>query len=414
MILRYLVLVVYFFDPVIWLAFYASGRDCELACDEEVSDQICEEEHKEYGACLLSIVERRQRMNNRIVLSTNMSTGKKFMKERILNIMDRKKKSHLAMMLTVILMVVITGCAYEKNNAGTVETETRNLTEEELKQIGEWASDIENYGFFLSSYQDPRYADYDEVFYVGAGMDVSYEYSSEEVAEEYLRLTGDEEVMTDITVLKRSDIDQFLHRKVGIGVEDIGLTWMYSSTYDLYYFQHGDTNAITYQCTEGSVTVDENGEKLYTVTLKPLADYEGMGSCTATLKGAGSEYEILSCMYENCGHVEDVTVKEVESGKYSPEDIRSAIDTVIGGFYDWNGCTLKEIYYAGDDIVAMESREDYASRYQADEVIELFSSFDVGEVDEPSAWNENSTYDGWNWILVRNKGGRWRIVDFGY
>ncbi len=136
-ILRYFVLVVYFYDPVIWMAFYASGRDCELACDEEVLGQICEEERKDYGACLLSIVERRQHMNNRIVLSTNMSTGKKFMKERILNIMDRKKKSHLAMMLTVILMVVITGCAYENNNAGK---KPGNLTEKELKQIGEWAS----------------------------------------------------------------------------------------------------------------------------------------------------------------------------------------------------------------------------------------------------------------------------------
>ena len=49
-IVRYIVLAIYFYDPVIWLAFFASGRDCELACDEAVLGKISEEEGSAYRA----------------------------------------------------------------------------------------------------------------------------------------------------------------------------------------------------------------------------------------------------------------------------------------------------------------------------------------------------------------------------
>ena len=119
------------------------------------------------------------------------------------------------------------------------ETETgRNLTEEELGEMESWVNNIENYGFFLSSYDDPKNADYKQVFYIGAGMDASHDLIKQEVDDEYLRITGDEEVMTDITVLRKSDIDDFLHKKVGLGIDDINFDWVYSPTYELYYYQH--------------------------------------------------------------------------------------------------------------------------------------------------------------------------------
>ncbi len=79
-----------------------------------------------------------------------------------------------------------------------------------------------------------------------------------------------------------------------------------------------------------------------------------------------------------------------------------------------HGCTLKEIYYAGDELTIRTSQDGYTRRFQADEVIELFSSFDVDETGGNGSLNANSTYESWSWILVRNKGGRWRIVGDGY
>ena len=50
------------------------------------------------------------------------------------------------------------------------------------------------------------------------------------------------------------------------------------------------------------------------------------------------------------GNVNEVNIRNVDSEIYSEDDINAAIDTIIKEFNSsWNGCTLTEIYYAGDD-----------------------------------------------------------------
>jgi hypothetical protein len=113
------------------------------------------------------------------------------------------------------------------------------------------------------------------------------------------------------------------------------------------------------------------------------------------------------------GNIKNVKVVDVESEIYTSDDIKSAIETIEKEFdKDWKGCTLKEIYYAGDET--SKNYQDWADRNNADEVIVLLSSFDVDSSGGDGSLNPNSTYDGWNWILVRNKGGQWKHVDHGY
>lgn len=121
-------------------------------------------------------------------------------------------------------------------------------------------------------------------------------------------------------------------------------------------------------------------------------------------------FSACSC---NCGNTENVKIKTVESNVYSQKDIDDAINTIIKEFKaDWYGCTLTEIYYAGDE--ASSAYQDWADRNNADETIVLLSSFDVDSSGGDGSLNPNSTYDDWGWILVRNKGGKWRHVDHGY
>ena len=50
------------------------------------------------------------------------------------------------------------------------------------------------------------------------------------------------------------------------------------------------------------------------------------------------------------GNVSKVNTHNVDSEIYSGEDINAAIDTIKKEFKsNWKGCTLTEIYYAGDD-----------------------------------------------------------------
>ena len=113
------------------------------------------------------------------------------------------------------------------------------------------------------------------------------------------------------------------------------------------------------------------------------------------------------------GDISRVNTHNVNSEIYSQEDINAAIDTIKKEFMmNWGGCTLTEIYYAGDD--SSKDHQDWADRNNADEVIVLLSSFDVDSSGGDGSLNPNSTYSDWSWILVRTNGGKWQHVDQGY
>lgn len=115
-----------------------------------------------------------------------------------------------------------------------------------------------------------------------------------------------------------------------------------------------------------------------------------------------------------CGSkTSEIKTRNVESEMYSQEEITSAVETIKKEFKsNWKGCTLKEIYYAGDD--SSKDHQDWADRNNADEVIVLLSSFYVGPNGGNGSLNTNYTYENWNWILVRTNGGEWVHVDHGY
>lgn len=122
---------------------------------------------------------------------------------------------------------------------------------------------------------------------------------------------------------------------------------------------------------------------------------------------------LVLCLSACGGNIRGVKTHNVDSEMYSPDEINSAIDTIKKEFKrNWKGCTLTEIYYAGDDL--SKTHQDWADRNNADEVIVLLSSFDVDSSGGDGSLNPNSTYDGWNWILVRTDNGQWQHVDHGY
>ena len=114
-----------------------------------------------------------------------------------------------------------------------------------------------------------------------------------------------------------------------------------------------------------------------------------------------------------CGDVSQVERVYVDSEIFSQEDINSAEDVVIDEFKSgWNGCSLKKLYYAGDSWA--KEFEYWKKRYNADEAIVLLSTFDVDSSGGDGSLNPNSTYEDFNWILVRSNGGKWEHKDHGY
>ena len=123
---------------------------------------------------------------------------------------------------------------------------------------------------------------------------------------------------------------------------------------------------------------------------------------------------LMTLCFVSCGgNVRNARTREVASELYSQKEINAAIRTIKMDFaIDWSGCTLTEIYYAGDDYT--KRYQDFADRNNADDVIVLLSTFTVDSSGGDGSLIPNYTYEKWEWILVRNKGGHWKHVDHGY
>lgn len=102
-IVRLVCVVIYWFDPFVWLAAVLSGRDCELACDESVMDWLSEDGRVLYGQMLLDMAVL-MRTKELLYCSAGIGSGKKELKERIRLIMNRK---HVLWVSMVILLLVL-------------------------------------------------------------------------------------------------------------------------------------------------------------------------------------------------------------------------------------------------------------------------------------------------------------------
>ncbi|MCI8454225.1 MAG: hypothetical protein HFE84_06380 [Lachnospiraceae bacterium] len=163
------------------------------------------------------------------------------------------------------------------------------LSAEECKFFTNFIQEVENYGFLLSDYDTPHDVHLDPVFYIGAGI-------GEEIPKEdlprYLAATGQEELMTDCLKLPRQSIEDFLQRKLGIGLRDIHtpFEWLYLSEFDSYYHEAGDTNYFLFSCTEGS-----RQENIYTLRFTPEEDWGSLLSgCETVLIKTEGEYRFVS------------------------------------------------------------------------------------------------------------------------
>ncbi len=120
----------------------------------------------------------------------------------------------------------------------------------------------------------------------------------------------------------------------------------------------------------------------------------------------------VSCPMEQgamFGDASSAVTREVESNLFTREEIASAIDAAKNYFSsEFEGCTLIEIYYAGDEISAFETQSHEC------ETLVLVSTFDVDSSGGDGSFNSDSTYDNWKWFMTRDPSGSWTVYDYGY
>lgn len=96
----YAALCLHWFNPMVWLAFFLSGRDMEMSCDEAVLGRVGNQIKKEYSASLLSLA-----CGRRIPVGGPLAFGEGEPGSRIKNVL-RYRKPALALVLAVLAVCV--------------------------------------------------------------------------------------------------------------------------------------------------------------------------------------------------------------------------------------------------------------------------------------------------------------------
>lgn len=114
------------------------------------------------------------------------------------------------------------------------------------------------------------------------------------------------------------------------------------------------------------------------------------------------------------GNIKSVEIPDWKPSEiYSDEDIEAAFQTVKDYFArEFAGCTLTKLYYPSDTLA--EAFSEWAAQYGKAEAIVIYSDFDVDSSGGDGSLEPNSTYVDWQWVLVRDAGGKWEHVTHGY
>ena len=125
----YIILVVYWFHPLCWVAYILFCNDMELACDEKATKDMDKQQRANYCEALLKCSVKRNRVN-----VCPVAFGEVGVKERIKQILNYKKTSWWMILLVLVVCVVVSVCFMtnpktEKENDETLVENTESIDE---------------------------------------------------------------------------------------------------------------------------------------------------------------------------------------------------------------------------------------------------------------------------------------------
>lgn len=118
--LRVLVCIVYWWNPLVWMASSLARQDGELACDAGVIAGLETEKKREYGTVLLQLSMKNSQPAGSICITMGITVGNKDLKRRIKSIMNETKTKKYVLLPIVLVMAVVflAGCSGKTDGNG--------------------------------------------------------------------------------------------------------------------------------------------------------------------------------------------------------------------------------------------------------------------------------------------------------
>lgn len=103
--LGFVILAIYWFHPLCWLAYWMLCKDIELACDEKVIRDYDAEQKKSYSEVLLNCS-----VNHRSISACPLAFGEVGVKERIRSVLNYKKPTFWVIVAAIVICIVVAVC----------------------------------------------------------------------------------------------------------------------------------------------------------------------------------------------------------------------------------------------------------------------------------------------------------------
>ena len=103
--LGFLLLTVYWFNPLLWIAYVLLCRDIELACDEKVIAELGNDQRADYTQALVACS-----VNRRKIAACPLAFGEVGVKERVKSIMNYRKPAFWIVVLAIAACIIVAVC----------------------------------------------------------------------------------------------------------------------------------------------------------------------------------------------------------------------------------------------------------------------------------------------------------------
>ena len=139
--LGFLLLMIHWFNPLMWLAYVLLCRDIELACDEKVIKELGNEQRGDYTQALVACS-----VNRRMIAACPLTFGEVGVKERVKSVMNYKKPAFWVIIIAVIVCVGVAVCflTNPKQDSYTLRIVVPAGSQEEFVYTEEEVSTVRN------------------------------------------------------------------------------------------------------------------------------------------------------------------------------------------------------------------------------------------------------------------------------
>ncbi len=450
--LGFLLLSVYWFNPLCWIAYVLLCRDIEAACDENVIRDMNEEAMAAYSQALLDCS-----FSCRRIAACPLAFGETGVKERVKHVLNYKKPAFWIILLAVIACVIAAVCFLtdpKKKDPGTdpsdpsETSETHRIfravvTEKEGSQIlvkalvgmaelgrsDKFEVPVKELGF-EPAFGDLLEIDYNSVIQEGYPARLEKIWSVRRVGEEETAPALTEGIY--VTWAPKGELGEGYMVRPFVQF-DAALNWWAGNDTGMSY-------GVSGKAVQKGSLIEARQKRVINGPVDEEISFEFRILSQYELVVTRVSGEMLSNLLLREGdvltrkEVFDTDIKDYEkvtpsgftidygtSSLYTKEDMNAAILVIVKEFFGLSGCELHSFAYTSDErclqdlsqALSWASGQGLGIDYT--QCIVFKGSFHSPvDPEKAGAWNYDQEYTGYGWWLVRKDGSEWVLAASGY